>query len=178
MAPAPAPPRVPAADPLDQYRERLSRRRSLLARATPAAVDLAAESLAGLHGILGGSVETCSGPRNGRYARSQLLGERALPLEDLAWWSLQAPRAAVEALRPLARAAGYRLVPAAPLARAIPEAAAQLDAAASRVSAGMLRALADGVVDDIERRALAVELAHLQRRLSETDRSLCLGATA
>lgn len=178
VAPGPRPPRAPAPDPLDQYRTRLARRRSLLARRAPAAVDIAAAALAGLHGQLCGAVEACSGVRGGRYVRSQLMGERALPVEDLAWLALQAPRAAVEALRPLARAAGYRLVPASPLARAIPEATAELDLAASRVTSTVTRALADGRVDAEERRACLAGLDHLQRRLAETERSLAIGATA
>lgn len=176
VAPGPRSVPGPALDAVAQTASRISVRRPELATSEPEAVALAAEALAALHGQLAGAMTSVRGPRRGRYARGQVVGERALPVEDVAGLALRAPRAVVELLRPLARACGQRLVPEAPLARSIHEATADLDFAAAQVVSSLIRALADGRVDPDEKRDALGKVAGLQRRLAETERAL--GATA
>ena len=148
-------------------RERIAARRRELAQEAPEAVDLAALALEQLHERLWGDAAALAGDRTPRYRRAQLAGERALPLEDLAYLCLYAPEEAAAGLTQLAVAAGYELRRMPSAARTVPDANADVLRAFGEFEALLQEALSDGVLTPSERQELTYALNGLVDRLRE-----------
>ncbi len=170
--PGATPLEVPLSGHAELLLSRLRERRQELVAHNPGAVELAAAILAAMHTAANGRTPELRGDRQVRYRVMQLMGERALPLEDLACVALEgeAGRAvAVAGLRVLVGALGYRLVANGDLPGPRPaEAAAALHEARGPVDAGITRALADdGHVDAVEAAELVPAVARLARRVDQ-----------
>lgn len=145
---------------------RIRERRQELADHNPEAVQLAGVVIAALHEAAYRHVPEIRCDQQVRHRLKQLMGERALPLEDLVaiGEENEAGRAvAVAGLRMLLGAWGYTLTAVEPGAR-IGQTAAEVFEGAGRLGAGMTIALeGDGRVDAAEAERLAPIAEELHR---------------
>lgn len=154
-------------------RERLESRRAQLAAVAPEAVTLAADALAAMHDAAHGHAASVRAEKTPRKRIAQLMGERALAVEDLAAIALANDhgRAAVLAgLRVLAMALGHEVRPVLAPPTGLHEAVAVGMERCARAFADVTRAAADGLDEH--------EAAQLDPLVAAAQASLTTLATA
>ena len=151
----------------DRIRDAIAERSPRLDGIAPKAIDLAADVLAVLHQQLHGRAASLHGHRSAKARREQLRGEDALTIEDLAYLTLEAPRAIVLALDVLARRVGYRVVPVDPVAPSFGEVLARQAESGGELLAAGMRANADGQVSPDEAQELRELVAQHERTIAQ-----------
>jgi len=154
-------------------RGRLAERRAELGEHSPRALDLAAIALAAMHEAAHGHVPAIRSDRQVRFRSMQLVGERALPIEDLVAISIEGPvgrAVALAALRRLAGPLGYLLVAEDAGAAEVSEALAGVAESHGTAIAVVARALAnDGRVDADEAATIEPHIQSLKSQVASLE---------
>jgi hypothetical protein len=153
-------------------RAHLALRREQLAEYNPAALDVAAEVLAAIHGAGDRHAAALRADKTDRYRRAQLWGEHGLPLEDLAAIALESPEGrevVLAGLRVFASALGCALGPAGDAGEDFPRALAACAKEFGEAIAAGVEAGADGAYDPEELDQLEREF---QQATDESSRAL------
>ena len=158
----------------DRIRDALAIRCAEAEAHCPEALDLCAEALAALHDELSGcaSEARIRGPRAPKYHREQLRGEHATTVEDLARYSMEAPRALIAIVRVLALRCGHRVEPIDHIPVRLSEASALVSERHSAVEASLHRAQDDGRVDPVEAGRIRAKLRGMKHAVTALDASL------
>jgi hypothetical protein len=157
---------------VELMRRRLAERRELLEAHNPAAIDVAAAALAALHGALSRHAASVRCDRQARFRLMQLMGERALPLEDMVSIAHETPvgkAAVLAALRVIVNSLGQDLEPVVDDQRAIDDAVAAIQRHGGAVGADYTVAKADGHVSDEELLGMAPAVAELKAGLAQLE---------
>lgn len=172
IRPGPAPAQEALPDPSYPFRERIAERNGEYVAAYPRAADLEARTLLALHGALNGSAVQLRGLHSPQRFRDAIVGLKNFPLSDLcrlACEPVRESRAAVKAVaQVLAAAVGYRLEPMGNAANA-QDALTGLMETGTAFAVDGVRALADGLLDPSEARALRPRLEQVKANAAKFD---------
>jgi hypothetical protein len=136
----------------------------------PEALDLLARVLRPMANQLRGVAGELRGTHSDDAWREMLRGERTMPLADLARLASSPARearaAALAALQQLAAPLGYQVTPLEVRPIGVAEAAAAVAESTAPIVATTLRAVADGHIDDLERREILEQVTEAEAKLS------------
>lgn len=183
MGPAPAALPVPAHPADALVAGRVAERRQELAQHNPAAVQVSGAALRAGADAAWGHVPQLRGDRQVRYREAQLLGEKALPAEDLADIGMEGPegeRVLLAILRTLAaRALSIpHLVIPAPAGTSTEAVAFDVLTRGSQAAGALAEALRDGRIDSGEARRLCPAARELHESLGALLALLARGEAA
>jgi hypothetical protein len=167
----------PIETPADLIRDRIASRSQRMDQRYPAALDLEAAVVAGMHQALHGVAALTAGTHCPEHWREALRGERPMHLGDVCRLATEpgteGRAAALAVVHVLARALGQSVEPAdGRPRRGLATEAAEVSSSAAYLTLSVASALEDGRVDESERASCLGAIAAVKRELADVEELL------